>query len=140
MHAEVLHVKGLTFLGRASSSNSWVPIDTTVELGGHDSGTKPLEMVLVALGGCTGMDVVSILRKMRVQYDEFRIDIEAKRTEEHPRVFSEVNVEYTFIGTEIPDDKVKKAIDLSMERYCPVTAMLRKTCPVDYSYKIEEPA
>ncbi len=88
--------------------------------------------MLTALGGCTGLDVVSILAKMRVVLDGFEVRLHADQTEEHPKVFKGIHVTYVFRGAELPQDKLQKAVSLSQERYCGVSAMLAKACPITY--------
>ena len=138
MHAEVRQVDGLSLVAKADS-NHWVAMDTVEELSGHDSAAKPLEMLLMALGGCTAMDVISILRKMQVKYDDLWLSLDAERTDEHPKVLTRIDIEYVLVGEGIPEDKFKKAIDLSLDRYCPVTAMIRHSCQVNYTYRIVAP-
>ncbi len=112
--------------------NHSVRMDTTPEMG-DDSGPSPKQLVLAGLAGCTGMDVVSLLKKMRVDYTGFEIDIEADLTEEHPIVFSEIRMKYLVSGKDIDHSKVEKAINLSQDRYCGVSAMLKKNSPITYS-------
>ncbi|MGB0918013.1 MAG: OsmC family protein [Flavobacteriales bacterium] len=112
--------------------NHTVRMDTTPEMG-DDSGPSPKQLVLAGLAGCTGMDVVSLLKKMRVEYDSFEIYIEADLTEEHPIVFSEIRMIYKVKGENINQAKVEKAISLSQDRYCGVSAMLKKNSPVNYT-------
>lgn len=127
----------MTFIGKAGS-NHVVPMDTTADFGGSGSATKPLELLLIGLGGCTGMDVVSLLRKMRVGFSGVTMNITAERGEEHPNVYTQIAIEYVITGTGVDEDKVKQAIDLSQEKYCSVSAMLRKSCPVTWTYRIVE--
>lgn len=112
--------------------NHTVRMDTTPEMG-DDSGPSPKQLVLAGLAGCTGMDVVSLLKKMRVEYDSFEIYTEADLTEEHPQVFSEIRLIYRFKGENINRAKVEKAVNLSKDRYCGVSAMLKKNSPILYS-------
>jgi putative redox protein len=109
-----------------------VRMGTTPALG-DDSGPSPKQLVLAGLAGCTGMDVVSLLRKMRVDFKDFEINIEADLTEDHPIVFSEIRMSYLIFGKDVNKDKVKKAIDLSQEKYCGVSAMLKKNSPISYT-------
>jgi putative redox protein len=111
-----------------------VHMDTSPPLG-DDSGPSPKKLLLASLAGCTGMDVVSLLKKMRVEITGFDIEIEADLTEEHPKVFSEIRMIYRFHGTDLNQAKVEKAVNLSQERYCGVSEMLRKNSPI--SYRIE---
>ena len=112
--------------------NHTVRMDTTPEMG-DDSGPSPKQLVLAGLAGCTGMDVVSLLKKMRVEYDSFEIYTEADLTEEHPQVFSEIRLVYRFKGENIDQAKVEKAVNLSKDKYCGVSAMLKKNSPILYS-------
>lgn len=117
--------------------NHVVRIDTAPPLG-EDSGPGPKSLLLVSLAGCSGLDVVSMLNKMRVKFDSFDIDVEADLTEEHPKVYSHIRMVYRFIGKDIKQEKVEKAVRLSQEKYCGVSAMLRKNCPIDYEIAISE--
>ena len=109
-----------------------IRMDTMPEMG-DDSGPSPKQLVLAGLAGCTGMDVASLLKKMRVEYDSFEIYTEADLTEEHPKVFSEIRLVYRFTGENIDKAKVEKAVNLSKDRYCGVSAMLKKNSPILYS-------
>ncbi len=104
-----------------------------------DTGPRPMELVLVALGGCTGMDVVSILKRMRVQFDDFRIEIEARRKETHPKVYVHVHLRYIFTGKDLPLRKLERAVELSQNKYCSVTAMLRCTATVTHEIVVHDP-
>ena len=119
--------------------NHTLRIDTTGPLG-DDSGPGPKKLLLASLTGCTGMDVVSLLKKMRVNFSNFEIDIEADLTEEHPKVYSEIRLVYRVFGNQLNKEKIKKAVDLSQERYCGVNAMLRKNSPIRYSIEYIEEA
>lgn len=112
-------------------------IDALPEVGGSDLGPRPKVLMLVALGGCTGMDVVSMLKKMRVEVADFNIKVEANMTEEHPKHFDDMKLIYEFEGENLDKDKIKKAIDLSMERYCGVSVVYRKAMPVNYEIVIK---
>ncbi|MCF8276250.1 MAG: OsmC family protein [Flavobacteriales bacterium] len=114
--------------------NHTVRMDTTPEMG-DDSGPSPKELVLAGLTGCTGMDVVSLFRKMRVDFTHFEMKAETQLTEEHPKVFSDITLIYIVGGNDLDHEKVEKAISLSFEKYCGVAAMLKKNGPINY--KIE---
>ena len=103
-----------------------------VEPLGEDSGSSPKRLVLAGLAGCSGIDVASILEKMRVTYDSLYIDVEADLTDEHPKVYSHIRMTYHFKGDKLKVDKIARAVELSHTKYCGVTAMLSKNCPVDY--------
>lgn len=140
MKARVTLNEGMQFVGNSESGHA-VLLDAAPEVGGTDTALRPMEFLLISLGGCTGMDVVSILRKMRVEWERFEILLEAERAPEHPKVFTKIRLTYRIWGDDIPEDKLKKAIDLSQERYCSVTAMLSKTAEISYEYRINpEPA
>lgn len=118
--------------------NHTLKIDTSAPLG-DGSGPSPKKLVLAGLAGCTGMDVVSLLNKMRVPFTDFEMDIDADLTEEHPKVFSEIRMVYRIFGKKLDKGKVQKAIDLSQDKYCGVSAMLKKNSPIIYSIEyIEE--
>jgi len=112
-------------------------LDADPKVGGKNLGPRPKPLMLVALAGCTGMDVVSILKKMRVEYDGFSVDVEAELTEEHPKKYSGMKIIYRFKGKDLPMDKLKKAVELSKERYCGVSANYRDSFPVDYEIVTE---
>ncbi len=105
---------------------------------GDDRGPSPKKLMLASLAGCTGMDVVSLLEKMRVNISGFEIDITADLTSEHPKVYSEIRILYRIFGSDLDKNKVKKAIDLSHEKYCGVSAMLKKNSPIRYSLEYVE--
>lgn len=133
---EVKFVDGMTFIGKGDS-NHWIVMDGSETVGGNDAGTRPMELLLIALGGCTGMDVVSILRKKKVKFDKFEIKITGERAGEHPKVYTRVNVEYLIYGKDIREKDVEQAIELSQTKYCSVSAILKKSgAEVNYTYKI----
>jgi putative redox protein len=128
----------MTFIGKAGT-NHLVPMDTTPDFGGDNSATKPLELLLIALGGCTGMDVASLFKKMRVDFSGIEMNLSAERSEEHPNVYTKIDLEYVIYGRGIDEEKVKRAVELSQEKYCSVSAMLRKSCPVNYTWRVVAP-
>ena len=130
-------IKGLT-LAAKGESNHWITMDGPEKLGGSNAGVRPKELVLIALAGCTGSDVVSILQKKRVKLTDFEINITAQQTETHPKVFSHVDLEYVFYGKDIKGKDVERAIELSQTKYCSVTAMLQKAVTIEHSYRIVE--
>jgi putative redox protein len=134
--AIVKHIQGVTFMGKADS-NHWVPMDGPEQFGGSDSGTRPKELLLIALGGCTGSDVATILGKKKVKIDGFEMNITADVQEKHPQVYTKIHLEYVFYGNDIPKEAVERAIELSQSTYCSVTAMLQKAVEITHSYRIE---
>ena len=135
MEASMTWQGGMAF--EAVQDGHRITLDAGDEVGGKDLGPRPKTLMLTALGGCTGMDVISILGKMRVIPDAFTVRVSGDLTEEHPRVFSAIHLEYLFRGHELPLDKLEKAVTLSQERYCGVTAMLAKACPLTHTIRIE---
>ena len=134
--AIVRQLQGITFAGK-TDSNHWVMMDGPEEFGGSNAGTRPKELILLALGGCTGSDVVSILRKKRVPLDGFEIHFTAEVAEEHPQVFTSIHMDFVFRGDGIVAADVERAIELSETKYCSVSAMLRGTVAITHSYRIE---
>ena len=108
-----------------------IAIDTTKTGGGNDTGFNPKALLLSALAGCTGMDIVSILKKMRVAFTNFEIEAEAEQTNDEPRVFVDFNLTYKISTDPGNEEKVQKAIELSMDKYCVVSAMLKKHAPIN---------
>ncbi len=135
MNTEVVQVRGLTFVGK-SASGHWVPMDGPADFNGSDSATRPKELLLISLGGCTGADVASILNKMRENISQFKIDIESETATEHPKVYTKIHLTYKFWGDELKEANIEKAINLSQERYCSVTAMLQKAVEITHSFEI----
>ena len=116
------------------------PSGFKLDMDGADgtAGARPLEFMAFSLIGCTGMDVISILKKMRQDVTDFEIKFHAERPDEHPYVFTEIEIEYLVYGRNLKPELVEKAINLSAERYCPAQAMLSKAAPISTSYKIIE--
>jgi putative redox protein len=109
----------------------------TIQLdGGSQHGFSPKALLLAGLAGCSGIDVVDILEKMRVEFADLTIDTEAEQTDEHPKVFRTILLTYHIRTARENEDKVKKAIELSLDKYCGVSAMLKKNSPVNYKLKI----
>ena len=135
MNATVRWTSGLQFRGTAESGPA-ITLDATPEHGGGGGGPSPMETVLLALGGCTGLDVVSILTKMRAPLEGLEINIMAERAEEHPRIFTRIALEYVFAGAGLRSEQVGRAVELSQTKYCSVSAMLRRSAELTYSWRI----
>jgi putative redox protein len=138
MKVMVKQVEGLTFVGKGET-NHWVVVDGPIEFFGSAAGSRPMELVLMALGSCTGSDVVSILKKKKVPISALEIHLDGERREEIPKVFTKIHVEYVFYGSKLNTDDLKRAIDLSQNKYCPISAMLGKACEITHSYRVENP-
>ena len=123
-------------LFNAEVSGHQVVMDAIPEVGGEDKGARPKQLMMAALAGCTGMDVVSILKKMRVELEAFDIDIEAEMTEEHPKHYNKMNIIYKFKGKNLDEAKLKKAVNLSQEQYCGVSATYKKVMELTYEIVI----
>jgi putative redox protein len=136
MKAIIKRITGMSLVGK-SDSNHWVSMDAAREAGGEDGGARPLELLLLGLGGCTSMDVLSILEKKRIQLDDYECQLEAERAEEHPKVFTRIRIRFVFYGDAIPAEAVERAIQLSEEKYCSAVAMLSKAAPITVEYEIK---
>lgn len=113
-----------------------ITMDAKPEVGGENKGASPKKIMLSALTGCTGMDVLSLFKKMRQEVTYFNIKAEADLTEEHPVHYGSIRLFYTVRGENLDESKIKKAIDLSMERYCGISYMLGKAADISYDLKI----
>ena len=135
-HAVLKQLEGLTFAAKGDS-NHWVMMDGPTSVGGTDAGSRPKELVLYALAGCTASDVISILKKKRVPLHGFEMHLTGHEAEDHPKVFTDIHVEYVFFGNEIDPADVERAIELSTTKYCSVSAMLTPKVKITHSYRIE---
>jgi putative redox protein len=104
--------------------------------GGRQHGFGPKALLLSGLAGCSGIDVVDILEKMRVPFSDFEIEVEADQTTEHPKVYTDIHVVYKIRTAKENEEKVRKAVDLSLDKYCGVSAMLRKNSPIHYKIEL----
>jgi putative redox protein len=137
VNATVKMVDGMQLMGRADSGHP-VIIDADLQVGGKDQGPRPMELVLMALGSCTSMDVISLLKKMRESLTGLEVTLSGKRAEEDPMVYTHVSVHYLLKGKGLSKDACKKVIDLSQEKYCSVLGMVSKTAKVEYDWEITE--
>ncbi len=135
VEAKVTLVKGMQFQGTASSGHT-LAMDADDESGGTNSGFRPMELLLVGFGGCSGMDVISILRKKRQQVSGLEIQVQGEKTDSFPKIYKTVHIEYVVKGTGIEKEAVERAISLSLEKYCSVGATLAKAGAITHSYKI----
>ncbi|MBU1095947.1 MAG: osmotically inducible protein OsmC [Ignavibacteriae bacterium HGW-Ignavibacteriae-2] len=133
--ASIKQLEGITFAGKADSGH-WVMMDGPEGFGGSNAAIRPKELLLLSLGGCTGSDVASILSKKRIKTDGFEINLTADSTEEHPQVFTKINIEYVFYGQDLKESDLERAIELSLTKYCGVTAMLQKAMEITHTLKI----
>jgi putative redox protein len=132
---EVTLQGGMRFVGRGDDGLE-TAMDAHPKSGGAGSAPRPTDVMLSSLGGCSGMDVISILRKMKAEPESFHIEIDGERSGEAPRPFTKIHLTYVVRG-DVPEDKLKRAIDLSLEKYCPVAATLRGVAEITSSFRIE---
>lgn len=128
---------GMAFSAQAGSGHT-VLLDAAEHGGGHDLGFRPMEMLLVGLSGCTGMDVISILRKKQQQVTKYEIFVRGERAEDHPMVFTDITVEHVVTGHNINPQAVARAIELSETKYCGAGATLGKTAHLKHTFRIVE--
>lgn len=128
---------GMAF-NTVTDTNHRVIMDSSIDQGGAGKAPTPMELVLTALGGCTGMDIVTILEKMGVEFSNLEIELCGERRKEPPMVYSVIDIKYVIRGKAIPDNKVRRAIELSKKKYCSVSAMLSESCDIRYTYQIIE--
>jgi putative redox protein len=137
MIAQATLTTGMRFEARAGSGHQ-VILDAAERDGGSDTGFRPMELLLVGLAGCTGMDVISILRKKRQQVTAYAVHVEGIRAEDHPMMFVEITVEHLVTGHHLQPEAVARAIALSEERYCGAGAMLGKVAHLTHTFRIFE--
>ncbi|HXX53699.1 MAG TPA: OsmC family protein [Thermodesulfovibrionales bacterium] len=137
MDVRVKYTDGLQFIGETESGHA-VVMDGEPEYGGKNTSVRPTELLLVGLGGCSGMDVVSVLKKKKQDVRGLEILIRGSRAEEHPKKFTDITIEFVVTGRRISEEAVKRAVDLSMEKYCSVKATLEGCVTITFSYRIVE--
>ena len=121
-----------------TGSGHHVILDAAEHNGGQDTGPRPMEMLLVALASCAGMDIITILRKKRQEITAYELRVQGMRAEVHPKVFLDITVEHFFTGHNIRPEAVKRAIELTEDRYCGASAMLSKTATINHTFHIIE--
>ncbi len=137
IEAKVTLIKDMQFSGSATSGHS-LNMDADDKAGGHNAGFRPMELLLVGFGGCSGMDVISILRKKRQQVSGLEMNVKGEKTETFPHVYKDVHIEYVVKGKGVEKEAVERAISLSLDKYCSVGATLAKAGNITHSYKIIE--
>ena len=137
VEARVRLVSEMQFDGTASSGHSLV-MDADDAAGGRNKGFRPMELLLVGFGGCTGMDVISILRKKRQNVSGLEMNVKGAKSDDYPKIYREVHIEYVVKGKGVQQDAVERAIKLSLDKYCSVGATLAKAGTVTHSYRIVE--
>jgi putative redox protein len=137
VEAKVTLVEGMQFVGSAGSGHA-VVMDADTNVGGANSGSRPMELVAMALGGCTGMDVISILRKKKQDVLGLQIHVKGQKAEEFPKKYESMHIEYVIKGRNISEEAVQRAVELSTDKYCAVGGTLRCAAPITHSFRIEE--
>ncbi|MBE0425517.1 MAG: OsmC family protein [Nitrospirae bacterium] len=131
----IIYVQGLQFVGETSSGHAIV-MDGDPGVGGNNTGPAPMELLLLGIGGCSGMDVISILKKKKQDVRGLEINVKGEKANEYPKKFTDIDLEFVIKGKNISKEAVKRAIDLSMNKYCSVKANLEGSAKVNFSYKI----
>jgi putative redox protein len=137
MKATVKLLQGVSFEAVADSGHS-VVIDGPPEFGGENRGSRPMELILMGLGGCTAFDVVHILRKGRMTVSDCRVELSAERAEKPPKVFTRIHVHFVVSGEGLSPDRVARAVELSAEKYCSASIMLGKAVDITHDFEIVE--
>ena len=135
LDAKITYVKGLQFVGDSSSGHA-VVMDGEPSVGGHNTGPRPMELLLLGAGGCSGMDVISILKKKKQEVTGLEIRVKGKKAEDYPKKFTRITLEFIVKGRDISEEAVKRAVELSMHKYCSVKATLEGAAKIDFSFKI----
>jgi putative redox protein len=137
VEAKVTLLNNMQFTGTASSGHTLI-MDADDESGGHNAGFRPMELLLVGFGGCTGMDIISILRKKQQQVSSLEINVKGEKSDTAPKIYKTVHIEYMVKGRVVEKAAVERAIKLSLEKYCSVGATLAKAGTITHSYRIRE--
>jgi len=135
MKSRIKLLENMQFIGTADSGHA-VVMDAPPSSGGNNSGSKPSELLLMAFGGCSGMDVISILRKKKQDVTNFEINVNGETPESHPRSFTVIHIEYIVTGRNISEEAVQRAIELSLGKYCMVGLTIGKAAKITHSYKV----
>ena len=135
MNISVNWVDGMLMVGKSHSGHS-ITMDGPPEIGGENLGVRPMEMLLLGVAGCTMIDVVTTLKKMRQDLTNCETKLSAERAEEHPKVFTDIHIQFTVKGQDLDPKKVEKAITLSAEKYCSASIMLGKTASITHDFEI----
>ncbi|CAB9540225.1 Protein YhfA [uncultured Gammaproteobacteria bacterium] len=137
MKTTIKWINDMMMVGESASGHA-VVMDGPEELGGKNLGIRPMEMLLLGMGGCTTIDVVSTLKKMRENIRDCHAEITAERADEHPKVFTKIHIHFIAKGNNLNDKKVAKAVSLSAEKYCSASIMLGKTAKITHDFEIHE--
>ena len=137
MNISVNWVDGMLMVGKSHSGHS-ITMDGPPEIGGDNLGVRPMEMLLLGVAGCTMIDVVTTLKKMRQELTHCESKVNAERADDHPKVFTDIHIQFIVKGRDLDPKKVEKAITLSAEKYCSASIMLGKTASITHDFEIVE--
>ena len=137
MNLSVNWVDGMLMVGKSHSGHS-ITMDGPIEIGGENLGVRPMEMLLLGVAGCTMIDVITTLKKMRQNLTHCETKISAERADEHPKVFTDIHIHFIVQGKDLDSKKVDKAISLSAEKYCSASIMLGKTANITHDFEVTE--
>lgn len=135
MKARIKWVEDVTFVGESASGHA-VVMDGPPENGGRNLGPRPMEMLLLGMGGCTAFDVVHILKRARQPVSDCVVELDAERAEQTPKVFTRIHAHFVISGSGLAENQVKRAVELSAEKYCSASIMLGKTAEITHDYEI----
>ncbi len=138
MDAQVIWKQGMSFNATGGNSGLSIPLGTSVESGGLNDGLRPMELLLIGLAGCTGMDVISILQKKRQAVTAFEVRIHGDRATDHPKIFTDITIEFIVTGHGVEAEAVERAVELSSSKYCSAQAMLEKSANIQHHITINE--
>jgi putative redox protein len=138
MEARVKWVENAEFLGETGSGHAMV-IDGPAEIGGRNLGPRPMELMLLAVGSCSAVDIVHILKKARQPVGGCEVKVSGERAATDPKVFTKIHLQFIVSGTGLSENQVKRAVELSAEKYCSASIMLQKACPVTHGYELRQP-
>ncbi len=137
MKVSVKWVDNVCFMGESETGHA-VVLDGAPEMGGRNIGMRPMEMLLIGMGGCTSFDVVTILKKARQKVTDCVAEIQAERANEIPKVFTKIHVHFVVTGDALNETQVERAIKLSAEKYCSASIMLGKACEITHDFEIRQ--
>ena len=137
MKSKVKWLDNMTFIGESASGHA-VVMDGPPEFGGQNLGIRPMEMLILGLGGCSTFDVILILKKSRQQVEHCEVELDYDRAEENPKVYTRIHMHFIVSGKDLDENKVEKAISLSAERYCSASIMLAKTADITHDFEIRQ--
>lgn len=137
MKTRIIWLEDMTYVAQSPSGHALV-MDGPPELGGHNLGPRPMEMLLMGMGGCTAIDVVNMLRKARQHLRSCEVDIEAERADSDPKVFTQIHVHFILTGQDLNPKNIERAIHLSAEKYCSASIMLGQTAKITHTFEIRD--